>query len=196
VLLARIDRRLDAPRPRPEPAAPRLWAPAGAAAALMAAAVLALAIRPGTTPEASPAATPEALATPLEPFLPAPEMARLERNVAREQAARYLAEAQDVLVNVAANPRDCERPGTERVDLAVESARSRELLRKRALVAEADEAAVLSAQPVLDDVEQMLREVAALESCVRAGDVARLRELMERRQLLMKMRLMQRELLG
>ncbi len=132
-------------------------------------------------------------------------LARLERNVAREQAARYLADAQDVLVNVAAAPRDCDRPapaatpvpaGEGRVDLVAESRRSRELLARRTLLVEADEASVMSARPVLEDVEQMLREVASLEACTRARDLARLREQMEKRQLLMKMRLMQRELQG
>ena len=131
-------------------------------------------------------------------------LARLERNVAREQAVRYLADAQDVLVNVAASPRDCERetPSTlapapeSRVDLGAESRRSRELLARRTLLVEADKAAVVSARPVLEDVEQMLREVASLEACTRPRDLARLREQMEKRQLLMKMRLMQRELAG
>ena len=49
---------------------------------------------------------------------------------------------------------------------------------------------------MLEDVEEMLREVASLEACTRTRDVARLRDEMEKRQLLMKMRLMQRELLG
>ena len=124
--------------------------------------------------------------------------------MAREQAVRYLADAQDVLVNVAASPRDCEReapstlaPATEsRVDLVAESRRSRELLARRTLLVEADEAAVVSARPVLEDVEDMLREVASLEACTRPRELLRLREEMEKRQLLMKMRLMQRELAG
>jgi len=56
--------------------------------------------------------------------------------------------------------------------------------------------AVASARPLLNDVEQALREVAALESCVRARDVQRVREDLARRQLLMKIRLMKRELEG
>jgi hypothetical protein len=130
-------------------------------------------------------------------------LARLERNVAREQAVRYLAEAQDVLVNVAATSRDCDRSEIRsprapeaRVDLEAESRRSRELLARKTLLVEADEAAVVSARPVLEDVEDMLREVASLEACARERDLARLREEMEKRQLLMKMRLMQRELAG
>jgi hypothetical protein len=127
-------------------------------------------------------------------------LTRLERNVAREQAARYLAEAQDVLVNVAASPRDCDRKeGTAadpRVDLEAEARRSRELLARKTLLVEAQEAAVMSAGPVLQDVEDMLREVAALEACTRARDLQLLRDHLEKRQLLMKMRLMERELRG
>jgi hypothetical protein len=42
----------------------------------------------------------------------------------------------------------------------------------------------------------MLREVAELESCVRLRDVEKLREQLERKRLLMKIRLMSRELAG
>jgi hypothetical protein len=115
--------------------------------------------------------------------------------VAREQAARYLSEAQDVLATVAASPRDCDR-SERRVDVEAESRRSRELLARRAFLLDADGAAVASAQPVLDDVEDMLREVASLEACVRVREVERLQAEIEKRKLLMKVRLMQRELLG
>jgi hypothetical protein len=120
-------------------------------------------------------------------------LSRLERNVARAQAARYLGEAQDVLVSVAEAPRPCDR---ERVDLGQASERSRELLTRGALLVDPEEAAVASARPVLSDVEQALQEVAALESCVRPRDVRRLQEDISRRQLLMKIRLMRRELEG
>jgi hypothetical protein len=141
----------------------------------------------------------ETASAPEVPVVAEDALARLERNVAREQAARYLAEAQDVLVNVAATPRDCGRPakaGEALIDLDAESRRSRELLARRALLVEADEAAVMSARPVLEDVEEMLREVAAFPSCARERDLLRLRQEMEKRQLLMKMRLMERELMG
>ena len=84
-----------------------------------------------------------------------------------EQAVRYLSEAQDVLVtrrrHAARLPRD-----EQRVDLGEEARRSRELLARRALLVDwSDGAELASARPVLEDVEQMLREVAALESCAR-----------------------------
>jgi hypothetical protein len=120
---------------------------------------------------------------------------RLEANAARGQAVRYLSEAQDVLVTVASLPRNCDRE-PERVDLAAESVRSRELLARGTLLVDAERAPLASVRPVLDDVEDMLREVAALESCVRPRDLERVRAELEKRQLLMKIRLMTRELEG
>src|SRR5260221_10063140 len=120
---------------------------------------------------------------------------RLERNVSREQTARYLNDAGDVLRSVAAVPPDCDRR-KERVDVGQASARSRELLARRALLLESGAQAVASVRPVLDDVEQALREVASLESCVRRRDVERVRDDVERSRLLMRIRLMTRELEG
>jgi hypothetical protein len=129
------------------------------------------------------------------PALSADALLRLERTVAREQTARYLSEAQDVLVSVAAAHDDCDKK-EGRVEVGDASARSRELLARRTLLVEGESTTVASALPVLDDVEHALREVADLPSCVRAADVARFRERVERRQLLMKIRLMTRELEG
>jgi hypothetical protein len=132
---------------------------------------------------------------PLQARMDEPALRRLERNMAREQAVRYLNEAQDVLVTMAAEPRNCDRE-TDRVDVADESRRSRELLARRALLVELGREEVAPARGVIEDVEHVLREVASLESCVRAGDVARVRQDVERRRLLMKIRLMSRELQG
>jgi len=120
---------------------------------------------------------------------------RLERNMAREQALRYLSEAQDVLVSMAANPRDCDRDKA-RVDVGDEARRSQELLNRRTLLVEMDQEGLASARPVLEDVDHVLQEVASLRSCARAGDVERVRRAVEERRLLMKIRLMSRELQG
>ena len=133
---------------------------------------------------------------------PAPETAeteaalvRLERSLAREHAARYLADAGDVLVTVAASAADCDR-AEDRLDVGGAPERSRELLEMRRLVVDSGGEAVASAQGVLDDVELALHEVSALPSCVRRRDVDRLRREVEDRQLLMRIRLMTRELEG
>jgi hypothetical protein len=183
---ARLDELARAPR-APLPGRP-VFALMGAAAAVLA--IVGVLRYTGILEPPAPPVTPD---SGEQVAVSEDALRRLERNLAREQAARYLGEAQDLLVTVAASPRNCDRE-TERVDVGAEAERSRELLRRRTLLLETDD--VASARPVLEDVEQMLREVATLESCVRVRDVERLQEQMARRQLLMKMRLMQRELLG
>jgi hypothetical protein len=190
VLIDRVEQRLDrAEAAKPVPVVGwRLALPAAAAAAL-ALVLLGTGLLQRHDPEA-PAPTPVPVAA-----LPAEVLDRIERNMAREHAARYLSEAQDVLLAVAASKVDCERED-DRVDLGEAPDRSRELLVRRALVVEGRPEAVASAQGVLDEVELALREVAGLPSCVRRRDVERLRREIDRRQLHMRIRLMTRELEG
>jgi hypothetical protein len=170
----------------------RLALPAAAAAAP----VLWFLVPEVTSPRgpAVPEASPEAALDPLDE-MPPEVLDRLERNLAREHTARYLSDAQDVLLAVAATEADCDRPD-DRVDVGDVPDRSRDLLARRALLVEARPEAVASARAVLDDVELALREVADLPSCVRRRDVQRLRQDLERRQLHMRIRLMTRELEG
>ncbi len=191
-LVARVERDVEralVPRGRP-----RWWlVTLPAAAAVLAAAVLVPAIvarlRP---PQTTHAEIPPAEASPL---LTEDTIARIERNLAREHAARYLSEAGEVLVAVAAPGIDCDR-ADERLDLGRAPDRSRELLERRTMVVRGGGEAVASARGVLDEVELALREVADLPSCVRRRDVERLRREVEERQLLMRIRLMTRELEG
>lgn len=174
---------------------PRRWLvalPVGAA--LLAAAVLVpvLVARLRPAPEAARAEIPPAEASPL---LTEDALSRIERNLAREHAARYLSDAGEVLVSVAATGVDCD-PADERLDVGRAPERSRELLERRAMVVRGGGEAVASARTVLDDVELALREVADLPSCVKRRDVERLRREVEDRQLLMRIRLMTRELEG
>ncbi|HSD28763.1 MAG TPA: zf-HC2 domain-containing protein [Vicinamibacteria bacterium] len=192
-LVARVEREVErALVPR---TSPRRWLVAlPATAAVLAAAVLVPAIvaRLRPAPEAARAEIPPAEASPL---LTEEALARIERNLAREHAVRYLSEAGEVLVAVAATGVDCDR-ADERLDVGRAPARSRELLERRAMVVRGGGEAVSSARGVLDDVELALREVAELPSCVRRRDVERLRREVEERQLLMRIRLMTRELEG
>jgi hypothetical protein len=122
-------------------------------------------------------------------------LARMERTQVREQTARYLNEAGAVLVTVAGQGNDCAHD-SERIDVAEESTRSRELLRRRELLVDLEAAEVATARPVLEDVEQILLEVAGLEACARSGDLERIGDHIARRRLLMKIDLMARELQG
>jgi hypothetical protein len=195
VLVARVEREVE--RALVPEGRPRLWLVAlPAAAAILAAVVLVprllSPLRPA--PEAARAAIPPAEAGTL---VTEDALARIERNLAREHAVRYLNEAGEVLVTVAATGTDCDR-ALESLDVGRAPERSRELLERRALAvgAGAGEEAVASARGVLDDVELALREVAELPSCVKRRDVERVRREVDERQLLMRIRLMTRELEG
>ena len=113
-LVARVEREVEralAPAGRP-----RWWLVALPAAAAILAAValvprLVSPLRPA--PEAARAAIPPAEASPL---VTEDALARIERNLAREHAVRYLSEAGEVLVTVAATGADCD-PAEERLDV-------------------------------------------------------------------------------
>ena len=195
VLIDRVERQLDRAveaRPARAPVVGwRLALPAAAAAVL----ALVLLVPELATRHPEPATSPSTEAPEMPDALPEEFLDRLERTMAREHAARYLSEAQDVLLAVSATDDDCDRKD-DRVDVGDFPDRSRDLLARRALVVEDRPEAVASARAVLDEVELTLREVADLPSCVRRRDVQRLREDIERRQLHMRISLMTRELEG
>jgi len=193
-LVARVQARLDeAPRRA------AAWRPVLAGAGLLAAVAvvagrsLLLRPEPAASPEtaAMSAPTSEAGATADS----AAAMRRIETTLERERAARYLSEAQDVLVTVASAPQRCVRRRNA-VEVGPEAERSRELLARRRLFVETDAPSTVVARDVLDDVEEMLREVAALDACARPQDLEAIRGEIARRRLLMKIDLVTRELQG
>ena len=194
-LVTRVQARLDE-----TPAPGRAWRPLLAGAGLLAAAVVAaVAGRSLLRPE--PVASPETAAMSASPSEAGPiadsaaAMGRIETTLERERAARYLSEAQDVLVTVASAPQHCVRRRNA-VEVGPEAERSRELLARRRLFVETDAPSTVVARDVLDDVEEMLREVAALDPCARPQDLEAIRGEIARRHLLMKIDLVTRELQG
>ena len=137
----------------------------------------------------------DASASPSASADSAEAMRRIESTLERERAARYLSDAQDVLVTVAAAPQRCARRRNA-VEVGPEAERSRELLARRRLFVETDTPSTVVARDVLDDVEEMLREVAALDPCARPQDLEAIRGEIARRHLLMKIDLVTRELQG
>lgn len=188
LVTARVESRLGGPRA--QWGWPLVALPAAAAVGLAVAFVI-----PRVLPHFTVGPTDRALASREAPQVPAESLDRLDRALAREQAARYLNEAQDVLVTVAATPPHCAR-GRKQLDVSDEARRSRGLLERRALYAEALDDHAPSAQPVLHDVERVLREVAALEDCSRPEELLAIHRELEEGRLLMKLTLVQRELLG
>ena len=185
-LVRRVNARLEAPPPAPA----FRWAYAAtavAAAVLLVAVVPRLRERPEPAPTVAEGGSDAGASEEI--------VARMERRLSRDQAARYLDEAQDVLVTVAGHPVDCERDHG-RVDVGEEAQRSRELLARRALMVELGGDEVASARPLLDDVEGLLREVAALPACARADSLDAIHRQMERRNVIMKIDLLTNELRG
>ena len=182
-LEARVRARLEEELATPRRGAPwRLVFPL-AAAALVAALVLL------PRPETPTVSAPQIVSVPQE------MMTRMEKRLAREQTARYLNEAQDVLMTVATLHRNCLRE-SQSVDVRDDVDRSRELLRRRALLVESGREEVAVAEPLLADVEELLRDVADLPSCARSRDQREISRRMSERRLLMKIDLMSRELQG
>lgn len=191
VLLARIQARLAEADRGATPRTVRWQAallPLGGALAAAALAFVALRSPATRAPLPSPAPRQEALVSD-------EALRRLEASVARENAVRYLSDAQDVLVTVAAAPLVCDRK-QRNVDVGEEARRSRELLARRALLVDADREEMAAARPVLEDVSDTLREVASLEPCSRPEDLLAIQQQMARQRLLMKIDLMTRELSG
>ena len=185
-MTARVATELAARSMRSE-AAPRLVARSGLplwTAAAAVAVVLGIALAPGPAEEAAPAVT-----TAADELI-----RRLERNLSRRQAAGYLDEAQDLLVAVH-SARDCPKQH-EHVDVAEEADRSRRLLARRPLSVDLDRTALVSAETVLDDVEGVLREVAALDRCVRPDEIRMIRDEIDTRNLMLRISLARRELRG
>lgn len=186
VLVERVQASLDAAgRPRAKRGGVRWLWPVAAAAAMLVALLWLPRTRMPPPPE---------LPASQQVAMPDEMIDRLERSLARQRAARYLSQAQAVLVNVSSPP-DCHRED-ERVDVEQEAHQSRELLARRALLVELDGEPVMSARPVLEDVDTMLREVAALPACARPRDLEAIHREITRRRLLMKIDLMTRELAG
>ena len=189
VLVELVERRVE--QALASPRAERAWRwglglPAAALATLLVALVV-----PRVVPRLveGPPPTPAALE------VGADSVARLERTLAREQTARYLGEARQVLVGVAAAPPLCRRGGQE-WDVAEEARRSRELLERRAALTDLAGEHAPSAGRVLNDVEGLLREVAAMEDCSRTEELRAIQARLSERRLLMKLELVERELAG
>jgi hypothetical protein len=195
-LVTRVQARLDE-----APARGRAWRPLLAGAGLLATVVLAVIVGRSWGPPATPAASPKVASTDAPssdagPIADSAEaMRRIESTLERERAARYLSDAQDVLVTVASSPQRCARRRNA-VEVGPEAQRSRELLARRRLFVETDAPSTVVARDVLDDVEEMLREVAALDACARPQDLEAIRGEIARRHLLMKIDLVTRELQG
>jgi len=125
--------------------------------------------------------------------VPAETTAYLEAGVARRAAARSLRDGRALLLDLLEAPVRCRREDGH-FDVAVERARSKELLRRlavqrRALEGPRDER--LSA--VLGALSDLLLDVAEMDDCADGPQLRALKDAIERRQVLLRIDLMARE---
>lgn len=118
---------------------------------------------------------------------------RLQKTYLRANAARYLAEAQDILIQVAAAA-DCPDSAEDRVDVTQEAQTSRSLLKRRAALVSGSGEALVAARGVMEEVEGVLQQVADLPQCTRRTDVDAIARNVDRRNLLMKIEMIAQEL--
>ncbi|MBP6703054.1 MAG: zf-HC2 domain-containing protein [Vicinamibacteria bacterium] len=118
---------------------------------------------------------------------------RLEKTQLRADAVRYLAEAQDILVQMRAAA-DCPDSPQDSVDVAHESKNSRTLLRRRAALVSGSGETLVAARGVMEEVEGLLQQVAELPRCTRRAEVAAIARNVEQRNLLMKIDMVAQEL--
>ncbi len=120
---------------------------------------------------------------------------RLEKTHTRANAARYLAEAQDILIQVRAAA-DCPDSPKDSVDVTAEAQTSRTLLKRRAALVSGSRGTLLAAQGVMEEVEGVLQRVAELPKCTRRKDVDAIARTVDQRNLLMKIDLVAQELVA
>lgn len=118
---------------------------------------------------------------------------RLEKTHVRANAVRYLAEAQDILIQVTAAA-DCPDSPRDSVDVRREAQTSRSLLKRRAALVSDSEGTLVAAQGVMEEVEGVLQQVAELPHCTRRTDVDAIARKVDRKHLLMKIDLVSQEL--
>ncbi len=140
------------------------------------------------------AAAPEASADPQGLVMVASDdlLRRTRLEMAKSDAARYLADSRNLLLSFTGLPVPCEG---ENVDVSVEREISSRLLRrKQFLDRDLQDVEVARARRVANEVESLLAEIALLENCVPPEKVREIRDLVGQRQLMMRIEMLTDEL--
>jgi len=125
-------------------------------------------------------------------FVPQTNLDNLSVNLARQNTAEYLTQTRAVLVSMMDVNIECDK---DHVDISAERAKATELLRRqRLIVAELNRQPLARAQDVCNDLEKLLLEVASLADCTKGEDLKTIRDVVEKRQILVRMELLSQEL--
>jgi hypothetical protein len=140
--------------------------------------------RPVAPPDAGP------------PSISAESTLSLQRNVARQGAARYLRDSRSLLVSLIEAPVRCRRADGA-YDLSLERERSRQLLRKKNLyLGSLGGAGDQRLADLVGQLEALLLQVSSFDDCTTARQIHDLRDAIDRRQILMRIDLVTRSVEG
>jgi len=144
-----------------------------------------------TPPAGETPATDVAVLAPPTPM--ADEMLQRTRlELARADTARYLEESRTLLASFTGLPVPCE--GTN-IDTSMESEVSSRLLRRKQLLdRDLDDVEIARARRLADEVGSLLEEIAVLSKCASPAQVEEIRQIMARRQLMMRIKILTDEL--
>ena len=120
--------------------------------------------------------------------------AMIETRMARRGATRYLTDSRVLLLNLVQAPARCRRVDGE-FDITFEKQKSRELLRRKNLhEGNLDTLRDRRLADLVGQLESLLIQVASLEDCASARQLHDLREQIDKRQILLRIDLLTREI--
>jgi hypothetical protein len=145
----------------------------------------------------SPAPVPVATVAPTVPSAPAAPgnaafLGRMQAAYAKEQTSRYLAECEDLLLNLLHASQNCPTAG---LDVSLEVDKARDLLRrKRRLDPELQTPEIARARELCDELENFLVSVSTAEKCETHDRLRSFGRSVARQQLLLRINVLQAEL--
>jgi len=139
-----------------------------------------------------PRTTGPAAAQTASVFVAEDGLDNLTVNLARQNTAKYINETRAVLVTLLDVNIECD---TDKVDITAERAKATALLRRqRLLAAELHRYPLARAEDVCNDLERLLLEISSLGDCTKDEEIKTLRDVVEKRQILVRMELLSQEL--
>ncbi len=119
-------------------------------------------------------------------------LGKIQSAYAREMTSQYLAQCQDLLLDVMRAEKSCSG---EKYDVSLEVARARDLLRsKRMLDPELSAPEVASARELCDELEDFLLNLSTSEKCESPDRMRGMERFIQREQLLLRINVLQAEL--
>jgi len=119
-------------------------------------------------------------------------LGKIQSAYAREMTSQYLAQCQDLLLNVVRAEKSCEG---EKYDVSIEVTRARDLLkRKRMLDSELRAPEVAHAKELCDELETFLINLSTSEKCETTDELHGMERFIEKEQLLLRINVLQAEL--